>query len=985
MSDVEMPQADLSGSEEGSDFNKIAEFIPLYPALTDPEFSYNIARKKEFNDFELTSDYTQLPGLFRQQVIIQRFLSPQTLYNELLVYHRVGAGKTATALAVCEAWKMQDRNTDLCAQEGGRLVTPSQCPLIIVGYVKRFLPIFENQLIKHFPEYSFEAGLPNKERRTAFKYNYHVKSYYDVGKNFINLSDRIIIIDEAHNLLTEKNGGIADNIRKKLQKAKNLKILLLTGTPIEDKASQIIPLMNLILPHPIPSFPKGKNFDNMYFDEKEDFKPQTTKCGKEYDSDYDLTQKFKGRVSYFRSIIPSIRRIDKGKSDVAIEKNPYSKKEKEKEKEKEGETGTEDEKELLKLMEDVDEDFKIGTKKFPVVCNQMSEDQYEQVCEIEKYTYKKKKDVLAKKILAASVMVFPDPLSQTHSKNLPKEMKKQIDRMPKDLKDLKKYSAIFYSIVKDINTHPRSLFFIYLTSVEVAGGQKNFKYVLNHFLPKVKYKILELEDEKSTIRDLRTPKNGDILNEFNAPGNCHGDHIQVLIGGLKSGEGITIKNVTRVHLFPWWHFSRHEQAVVRTIRPDSHDALIKDKIRALLAEHKVPYKKVEFDRVLGLTRKFALEIDKKNDIEEVITSIHNITEFEPEPEKDGNKIFVEWKGTIKVNVFLHVAVGPKHNSGYKFTRSAYQFKRAFNKYVKTEQVLEFLKKISFDCPLTYPKNVVAKKENYTCLNFPEKDIQKNGENGVWKYSIPRNQIQYDTYDLFYTDRKAIIDTLIPIFAANSVRTFNQLVEKTENRPNPLLGALQEMISRNYPLKNRFGFRCCLREDRDMYFLVGFHDAFRHNQTYEHAIYPALPFVTYQTSLQTLNDDFNWSAEDLNKFCEDPTKKAYNQLSSEARFYLLEEIFKNKSLKPPEFINTLLKNNIHKMENDVFVHVMFSKFHNETGGEYKIKLSNTGKMRVLDLLHKTESGGAGPSEAEWRYAFQGEEDKYIKILNAPIAP
>ena len=150
----------MHSAPKAMEFNQISNFIPFYPDLTDPNFSYNIARKKEFNDYALTSDYTQIPGLFRQQVIIQRFLSPETLYNELLIYHRVGAGKTATALAVGEAWKIQARETNVCEnrQEGERnlltqrLKTPSQCPLIIVRNVDRFKIIFEQELENRFPQ-----------------------------------------------------------------------------------------------------------------------------------------------------------------------------------------------------------------------------------------------------------------------------------------------------------------------------------------------------------------------------------------------------------------------------------------------------------------------------------------------------------------------------------------------------------------------------------------------------------------------------------------------------------------------------------------------------------------------------------------------------------------------------------------------------------------------------------------------------------------
>ena len=52
-----------TGSEN---FTELANLIPFYPNLTNPRFAYNLARKKEFHDYALTSDSTQIPGLFRQ-------------------------------------------------------------------------------------------------------------------------------------------------------------------------------------------------------------------------------------------------------------------------------------------------------------------------------------------------------------------------------------------------------------------------------------------------------------------------------------------------------------------------------------------------------------------------------------------------------------------------------------------------------------------------------------------------------------------------------------------------------------------------------------------------------------------------------------------------------------------------------------------------------------------------------------------------------
>ena len=233
---------------------------------------------------------TLLPGLFRQQVILQRFLSPATLYNELLIFHQVGAGKTASALAVAESWKTRDRESGGCAKDPRtqRLKTPGQCPLIIVRNVDRFTPIFERELRARFPAY--------RAPEATFKKNYEIVSHRTAGKK-TSFSDRVIIIDEAHNLQpqTSDGGGGSDycNLLQQLRIATNSKKILLTGTPIPDQARQIIPLMNLILPDPIPDDAyRGKNFERFYFSGNK-FDPKSTKAGPEY----DLVRQFRGRVS----------------------------------------------------------------------------------------------------------------------------------------------------------------------------------------------------------------------------------------------------------------------------------------------------------------------------------------------------------------------------------------------------------------------------------------------------------------------------------------------------------------------------------------------------------------------------------------------------------------------------------------------------------------------------------------------------------------
>ena len=581
---------------------------------------------------------------------------------------------------------------------------------------------------------------------------------------------------------------------------------------------------------------------------------------------------------------------------------------------------------------------------------------------------------------------------------------------PPPLEGLKEYSATFYSILQDIQKHPDNLFFIYLDYVNGLGSQINFGYVLERFLkydewgkggakrPRrpgaeggKKYAILGFQRKftkgESFLKDIqqstfsqaskRNPskskriesalvaerRSRKILEQFNSDSNINGANIHVLIGGRKSGEGITIKNVTRVHLIPYWNFTKGQQAIGRTIRPTSHNALIKKIIQDRLSTSNLDYEHVRFDDLLGLTRKFTLAFPpNENNYTDQVNAIDG---FRVE-RREGHTIVAVWTDTIKVNVFHHVAVGPPLPSEpdlFRITQDVHVFDIATQKYKKTSQVLQFLKQISFDCPLTYPKNIAGGEENYQCLGFPEEAIEMK-QGSVWDYSIPPNHIQYDTYDLFYTNRDEIVKKVALLFTERSIMSFQQILKKIKERPNPLLGALQSVISRNYPLKNRFGFRCCLREDRDMYFLVDLRDSFRDDQKYEHAIYSAFPFVTFQTSLQTLNDfhllkqqesstspgakrpqrGYGSPRSGVRQFCESPTEEeAFLKLSLQIRVRLLEEIYQNGLVEDlPSFINERVEKNIYVMGDGVAVHVCFRSFIQTLGRDTELNLNIRGK-------------------------------------------
>ena len=86
----------------------------LYPTLNDPNFNTKIALRKEFFDTKMDVDNTKSVEeeaeilcnaqieLAPNQQFVRNFLSVETPYNSLLLYHGLGTGKTCSAISVAE-------------------------------------------------------------------------------------------------------------------------------------------------------------------------------------------------------------------------------------------------------------------------------------------------------------------------------------------------------------------------------------------------------------------------------------------------------------------------------------------------------------------------------------------------------------------------------------------------------------------------------------------------------------------------------------------------------------------------------------------------------------------------------------------------------------------------------------------------------------------------------------------------------------------
>ena len=166
------------------------------------------------------------------QKFIRDYLSHTSPYRGLLLYHGLGIGKTCASIAVSEHLK-DTRN--------------------IVILLPASLKINFKKELEFCGDPSYKTSNGNKlinEKYSFISYNSAtvVKQIEELG----NLNNKVIIVDEAHNLATMMVNGLrgmgkqGEQVYRLLLEAKNSKIIFLTGTPLVNTPFEIAILFNIL-------------------------------------------------------------------------------------------------------------------------------------------------------------------------------------------------------------------------------------------------------------------------------------------------------------------------------------------------------------------------------------------------------------------------------------------------------------------------------------------------------------------------------------------------------------------------------------------------------------------------------------------------------------------------------------------------------------------------------------------------------------------
>ena len=543
----------------------ITDFYPRYPYLNDDtinpssdNFFKNIFQLKEFYENKLDKIQENIQSgsgeLFKQQKNISRFLAGYTPYNGILLFHDMGVGKTCAAVATVE------RLIENFYGNIKNILVITKSGILVDNFRKEIAEqCTHNKYIVNWLEDEEVTDRKKKSRlkkqmERFYEFTTYEKLNTQLKKNIKLFTERYehsaIIIDEVHNIKKDAVSDIYNNLLTFLQTIKHKKIILLSGTPMKDRITEIGDIFNLILP-PNNQF---KNFEEEYT-EKIDNIPRLK------ESKYsDFKDKIKG-ISSFVSMRTTIKKNFIGEHIPGID---------------------------FEFKKIATANMQLGGKQNGIYLDIKTGQTLEE---------DEKESSFHQEAINCSLGVFPDNsfgnkgyekyLGEYSEKNLKiddigNKIRKYIE-MGDKMEQLKSLSIKYYNIIKSIQDNKDKNIFIYCGHhVKQSGAiylTKLIELITGHHVVTQKTKNTVLKTKKKRcilLTSTSSAHNTDFIKIFNDPKNTNGEYVNIIIGTEIISEGVSFKNIQVIHVVePWWNFSETDQAIARAIRATSHNDLIK--------------------------------------------------------------------------------------------------------------------------------------------------------------------------------------------------------------------------------------------------------------------------------------------------------------------------------------------------------------------------------------------------------------------------
>jgi superfamily II DNA or RNA helicase len=510
----------------------------------------------------------------------QRYIFNYLVFTDargILLYHSVGSGKTLTSISIAEEFRKlgqdiiilsskslqnnykKEIKTYLDLSNGDNKINDNDTEQIINQY--KFVTSNAKNMIQSLDD-----------KLTSFMTKYKSKD----DDSTINLENKVIIIDEAHNLFNSIVNGskIANEFYDIVMNTKKIKLIFLTGTPIINNPFEIAVAFNMLYGKIISndkSLNSKKNYHTILPEYYADFQKYFVDISSNSLKNED---KFKNRiyglVSYYGDMYNNV--VKTIKDDIKV----------------------------LKAKENYPDrlPIKIETIEMSLIQNI----EYMKARDIEKK--ETSKFYGQNDIIGSSIVKEKNAVSTSYrikSRQLSNIYIPDVQELT--LYNFNKYSPKIVSMYNNIKTnHKNQISLVYSTFLD-SGLLSFVKYLeLNNYISysdnsdseKLHYAIFsgqQTSEEKENI-----------IKICNSEENKHGELISILLISKSGAEGLDLKNVRSVHIMePYWNYSLIEQIIARAVRYKSHELLPKEEQNVqtyiYLSDYNSEFLKKEKDKI----------------------------------------------------------------------------------------------------------------------------------------------------------------------------------------------------------------------------------------------------------------------------------------------------------------------------------------------------------------------------------------------------
>ena len=584
------------------DFNNRSWMLPNMIAFNDWV-------NRNFQKFKLsdaiTMDSLQNQESFPHQLFIKEFLSPGSPYRGLFVYHGLGSGKTRTSILMSEQYRAL----------GYKIVFISPAALS-VNMVEE-LSKWGNDDIRAIDD--------PKERKKFLKKHYQFVSINGTPhRKFtsIDLENKIIIIDEVHNLgslMSNKKNKKAKKFYEWLMLVKNCKILALSGSPIINDPFELALVAN-ILRGPIDYETSLvdqrviRNYKSVFpYDRKEFEKLFIDTENNTLNNELIFKRRITGLFSYFYGIVgtqlPDLNVVEERVSMSDYQYKYYK-------------IAREYEMTIDKMSKISDDDDSVSSYRnysrqfsniippepseenmviYKFIISEKFEDWTEEQQQFLRENFENDEDYnkfvdnyksvdstderidFLKDFQNASKFISAYKVNKNNNIDVLRSISRQRGFYSEEfLQNLSTYSPKILKLLENINNGPGSngKIFVYSHYRNISGIEsikqtlKIYGYEeinednLMKFDPDV---MTEMPRYGFFVGGMDNDTRYKIKQIYNHPRNMHGELMKVFMGTQAAAEGISLKEVQQVHILePYWNNVRIKQVIGRARRLGSH-------------------------------------------------------------------------------------------------------------------------------------------------------------------------------------------------------------------------------------------------------------------------------------------------------------------------------------------------------------------------------------------------------------------------------